>query len=140
MNFLALTNAPSPAKHAKEMDALYYVGHQLLTGGRARDAAVVFRGMLVTDPADERGWVGLGGCHEALDQPDLAREMYGTGRVLAKPAGRCEIALLRLARNSGDEALVVDCLERANDVAIETEDAELAQLVRYERQVASCRR
>jgi hypothetical protein len=140
MNFLALTSTSPPVKHEKEMDALYYVGHKLLADGRPVDAAVVFRAMLMTSAGDERAWVGLGACHEALDQLDLAREMYGTGRVLAKPAGRCEIGLLRLARSAGDGDLVASCLDRASDIAAETEDPELAQLVRYERQVTTCRR
>lgn len=42
-------------------DTLYALGHWLMSEDRPGDAAHVYRAMLTTVPADERGWLGLAG-------------------------------------------------------------------------------
>ena len=66
-------------------DALYAVGHGMLEQERLRDAADVFRAMVVLFPGDERAWLGLGTTHERLGEEQLAIELFSLG-VVALPA------------------------------------------------------
>jgi hypothetical protein len=125
-------------KRQSAADVLYMVGHKLMSQQRYKDAGDVFRAFLIVLPTDERGWVALGLCHEALGQDVIARELYGTGRVMARPAGRCEVALARLLRRVGaPDAMIDAALERAHDIADETSDEELLAAVAWERRVAA---
>jgi tetratricopeptide (TPR) repeat protein len=119
------------------VEALYTTAHWLFSQGRHRDAGTVFQAMLSTTPGDERGWVGLASCHEALGQNDVAKELYGAGRMLAQPAGRCEVGLARLARQDGETELALEALDRAEEIARTTEDDELTALVLHERRAES---
>jgi len=99
------TPRSGPGGAAKVQDALYTIAHWLIRCARYRDAASVFRLMGLAEPTDERAWLGLGACHEALGQSDLALEMYGTGRAMAPSGARVEIARARL----------LDALERHDE-------------------------
>jgi Flp pilus assembly protein TadD len=125
-----------PVDEKRGIEAFYATGHWLLSEGRAGDSASVFRAMALLAPKDERSWLGLGACHEALDQPELALKMYGTGRVLARPSVRCDIARVRLLRaaDKDDEAEAV--LEQAAVTADSLDDEALIELVRAERRVS----
>jgi hypothetical protein len=128
------TNGSAETERARGVDALYAVGHALLANGRAQEAGDVFRMMVLAAPACERSWVGLGTCHEALGQLRIAREVYGTGRLVAKPAGRCEIALARiLRRTEAPDEQIEEAILRAAEIAESTDDEELRELVAYER-------
>ena len=91
LRFSANVPHPTPeATRARALDALYATGHWLLSRERVHDAASVFRGMAVLAPDDERAWLALGACHEALKQTELALENLRGGPG-AQPA-RGEIA------------------------------------------------
>jgi Flp pilus assembly protein TadD len=130
-----LRGSPSLVDEKRGVEALYATGHWLLTQDRVQDGASVFRAMALIAPKDERAWLGLGACHEALDQPKVALHMYATGRILARPAIRCDIARSRLLRASdrGDEADVV--LEEAKLNAETIDDETLIALVLAERRL-----
>jgi len=98
--------ARSDGDAGRAVDALYTVAHWLVGAARYRDAASVFRLMAISAPADERAWLGLGACHEALGQSAHALVTYGTGRALSPSGARIEIARARLLEALGrdDEA------------------------------------
>jgi Tfp pilus assembly protein PilF len=114
-------------------EALYATAHWLQSEGRTKDAASVFRAMVVTTPRDERGWLGLGLCHEKLGQEHIALEMYGTGRVMARPAPRCELARARVYRTQGESDKADEALENAEHLAEQLDDDALRALVVAER-------
>jgi hypothetical protein len=119
------------------LEAMYATGHWLLTVGRPGDAARVFRFMILAEPADERGWLALAACHEALGQPAIALDLYRIGMVAAAPAPRCALGRARLLRREDGE------VDEADDAyAIAFELAELAgddELARAARAEASAR-
>ena len=86
--------SPEPGR-ARALEALYATGHWLLERARIHDAASVFRGMAVLAPDDERAWLALGACHEALKQTELALDIYGAAQVLTRPAVRARLARAR---------------------------------------------
>lgn len=93
------------ASGSRAIEAIYSIGHTLLEQQRAAEAAKVFRVMLRLVPVDERGWLGLGACHEELDELDIASELYGTGWTVAQPpSARCLYALSRIVGLLGDRA------------------------------------
>jgi tetratricopeptide (TPR) repeat protein len=129
-----LTRPPaSPPSASAAIDALYATGHWLFSQERYRDASSVFRAMLACAPDDERGWLALGACHEKNGQPVLALELYGVGRVLAKPSGRCEVARSRVLRERDQTEQATEALDQAQKIADETGDDELLALVARER-------
>ena len=112
---------------------LYRAAYGLIQAERPRDAAPLLRAMVLADPSDERGWLGLGWCHEALAQTRLALELYGVGRVLAGPSARCEIARARIFRALGRHEDAENALDEAERIA---EDEETAALVAAERRAS----
>lgn len=114
------------------LEALYATGHWLYTQQRVANAATVFRAMIQIAPHDERGWLALGGCHEALDQDGIALEMYGVGRVMARPAPRCEIARARVYRRRGMLDEMEAALDEAETIAAESGDDTLRVLLQVE--------
>jgi Flp pilus assembly protein TadD len=115
------------------IEALYATAHWLFAQDRTADAACVFRAMALLAPQDERAWLGLGACHESLRQPKLAMEMYGTGRVLARPGVRCDLARARVLRANDRTEEAEAALEHAAQVAEEQGDEALLELVAVER-------
>ena len=65
----------SPDERARALEGIYATAHWLLGRERFKDAADVFRAMVTAAPEDERGWVGLGMCHEGADQLRVAKEI-----------------------------------------------------------------
>ena len=114
----------------RAVETLYATAHWLLSEERPRDAACVLRAMVLTAPRDERGWLGLGACHEALGQPEIALEMYGTGRVFAQPSVRCEIARARIFRAMGRDDAADDALDTASELPGDEETEVLLQAER----------
>jgi Flp pilus assembly protein TadD len=132
---MATTAPGQPVDEERGIEALYATGHWLLSQDRTADAACVFRAMALLASTDERAWLALGACHEALDQPKLALEMYGTGHVLARPSVRCDIARARLLR-AGDRKDDADAvLEKAAETAETLDDEALIHLVEAERRL-----
>lgn len=119
------------------IEALYTTGHWLLTAERFSDAAIVFRTMALATPADERAWLALGSCHEGIGQLQIATSLYEIAAAVAAPAIRCAIARGRALRGLGREDDATDALERARDLALEANEADLASIAEYELGVAS---
>jgi tetratricopeptide (TPR) repeat protein len=63
-------------------EAFYAAGHLLYSQRRFEDAITVFLAVIRLAPTDERGWLALGACHEALDRHDVALELYDEARRL----------------------------------------------------------
>ena len=124
---------PSPeATRARALDALYATGHWLLTNVRARDAASVFRGMIVLAPEDERGWLALGACHEALKHTQLALDIYGTSQAMNRTAVRSRLARARLLSGLGRDDEAALARASAEEIADAIGDLELVGLVSVE--------
>jgi hypothetical protein len=100
---------------------------------RHREAAAVARALVRLAAADERGWLTLGACHEGIDQPEIALEIYGVGRAVAWPAPRCEIARARLLRAIGRDDESEAAYALAARAAAHAGDAELERLIEGER-------
>ncbi len=136
------TSLPNATDHQRSqpvdatlgVEALYATGHWLLSQARPADAACVFRAMALLAPKDERSWLALGACHETLGQPSRAIQMYGTGRVLARPAVRCDLARARALRAANREEDARALLAQAKEAAEALEDDTLIELVATERQ------
>jgi Flp pilus assembly protein TadD len=129
------TSGRPPIDEKCGIEALYATGHWLMSQDRCADAASVFRAMALLAPEDERSWLALGACHEALGQADLALEMYGTGRVLARPSVRCDLARARVLRAKGRDDDADGAVESAAMAAETLEDEGLIDLVAAERRV-----
>ena len=119
------------------LEALYSAGHWLLTAERFADAAVVFRTMALAAPSDERCWLALGSCHEAIGQLEIAISLYEIAATVAGPAVRCSIARARSLRGLGRHSEALSLLERARDLALAAADDELAAVAAFELEVAS---
>jgi hypothetical protein len=91
--------------------------------------------MVKVAPRDERGWLGLGACHERNGQPRVAIELYGAGSVVAGggPGGsvRCLVASARALHKLGHQA--AEWLDAAEDAAARSGDEQLTELVASER-------
>lgn len=109
-------------------DTLYSLGHWLLTVDRTSDAADVLRVLLLASPEDERGWLGLGECHERTDQPRIALELYSAGSVAAAPSVRCQVGRARILRALGRDDEADEAARLALDLAEATADASLLAL------------
>lgn len=114
-------------------DSLYATGHMLLLRRQANQASGVFRAMAHLLPTDERAWLGLGACHEALAQPEVALEIYGAGRTISPVPVRLEIARARVLRGLGRGEEAERAMVHASDHAERLNDDELRRLVAHER-------
>jgi hypothetical protein len=119
------------------IEAIYATAHWLLARARPADAAKVFRVMLRIAPRDERAWLGLGECHERIDQLRVAAELYGAGSVIAggdrSVSVRCLLARARTMVRLGRGAEIEWMFEVAERAAAEQGDEQLAALVASER-------
>jgi hypothetical protein len=93
--------------------------------------------MALAAPADERGWLALGSCHEGIGQPELATTLYGIAEAVAPPAIRCTIARGRTMRTLGSEDEAHASFERARELALASGDEELVALAEHESKAAS---
>ncbi len=124
------TMAPAPSPEAVE--ALYATGHWLYSQARFTDAQGVFRALVYVAPEDERGWLALGACHEAVDEDDAAFDLYAAAASVTS-APRCEIARARILRRRGDDAEARKALDEVARLAEGHHDHELRGLVEAER-------
>ena len=126
-----------PLSPLNAAEAIYATAHWLLSRDRPADAARVFRVLLRVAPRDERGWLGLGECHERIDQLLIASELYGAGSVIAGDARwlsvRCLLARARVLGKLGRSEDLASVLEAAENAAAAQQDDELASLVAAER-------
>jgi tetratricopeptide (TPR) repeat protein len=115
------------------LEALYATGHWLIALDRHRDALSLFRTMLLVDARDERGWLALATCHEALDEPEKAIALYLLAASACEDGAlRCTIARARLHRALGSTAEAVDAYREAARLAEANEHDELAAVVAAE--------
>ncbi len=121
-----------PVSRQDALEAIYATGHWLLEDGRVADAARVFRAMVHAAPRDERGWLGLGECHERQGQLRIAAELYGTGGTIAEPPVRCRLARARALAESGLYEAREEALEAARQAAEALDDDALIALVAAE--------
>jgi tetratricopeptide (TPR) repeat protein len=115
------------------LEALYATGHWLYSQDRFKHAQNVFRAMVHLAPRDERGWLALGACHEAVDQHDIAMELYSAAVSVAHTAPRCEVARARILRRRGLDREAQASLAQAERIAEQLQDEDLRQLVAIER-------
>lgn len=104
------------------VEGMYAVGLSMLEGERWSDAQHVFRAMVLLFPTDERSWLGLGRAHEELEQDQLARELYSLCLLAVPGAVRARVRLARVLARIGQEEFVSELLDRARELAAETDD------------------
>ena len=114
-------------------DVLYATGFWLLEQSRAADARHVFRTLLTTAPDDERGWLGLGSCHERLDEPTKAAHLYALGAIARPTSARLRLASARVLQTLGFDDEAATSYELAYELAITHEDASFAHDIDRER-------
>jgi Flp pilus assembly protein TadD len=107
------------------VESLYATGHWLLEQNRYSDAATVFRTMLLAAPTDERSWLALGACHEAIGQLNVAEKLYRSGLEVAAVPFRCAIAQARALRALGRDDDADAVLDRAESLADDADDRAL---------------
>jgi predicted Zn-dependent protease len=130
---LRAARTPLPPVPATTVEGLYATGYWLFTQKRVAHALVVFRALIHLSPYDERGWVAVGACYEAQDQPDLALVVYGASLRMIARAPRCQLARARVLRSLGRPTEAQLALVEAARAAARTTDAELRALIAAER-------
>jgi len=121
---------------ARTIEVLYGLGHWLLSQGRPGDAKEAFHLMLLVAPDDERGWLGLGVCHEKRGDKQTALTIYEMSLRALRNAPRCALARARMLRALDDEIAAADAYEQAIEAADRAGDEELEALARGEREAA----
>jgi tetratricopeptide (TPR) repeat protein len=132
MNPRTVVDGAAP-KPLSAIEAFYAAGHWLYTQERFDDAITVFRAVIRIAPLDERGWLALGACEEALDRHDVALELYDEARRVASTAPRCSLARARLFRARGLASDARDAFAEAERAARDVDDDELHALIAAER-------
>lgn len=113
LDVLALQSPLELDDRAKE--SLYAFAYTMLHGEQLATAVHAFRVFVRCAPTDERGWLGLGACHEKLDQLDIAAELFGAGAMVSSPtSARC---LLAFAQVSEDRGAAFEALTQAAQAA-----------------------
>lgn len=118
------------------IEAFYCLGHWLLEHGRPRDAVHVFRTMLARAPGDERSWLGLGRCHELVEQENVAVELYALGTGTAISSFRCPLAHARLLRSRGNEDDADMSFDLAENRALLQDESTIAMAIAAERRAS----
>jgi tetratricopeptide (TPR) repeat protein len=127
---------PAPPGALAAVEAFYAAGHWLYTQERFDDAVTVFRAVIRLAPHDERGWLALGACNEALDRHDVALELYDEARRVASTAPRCGLARARILRVRGMHDDAREAFAEAEQAALQMDDDELCALIAAERRRA----
>ncbi len=107
----------STIDRTKAIDAIYAAGHFLFTNDRVLEALDLFRTMMLAAPTDERGWLGLGACHEMLGEDDRALDIYRIARRAISRHTRIEIAMARSFKARGEHGDAADAYARAAQCA-----------------------
>lgn len=126
----------SPDNLTEAAEAIYATGHLLLEQDRLRDAADVFRAMLLLFPSDERAWLALGVAHERMGQDAVAIELFSMGILAVPGAVRTRIALANALRNAGRDSDADAVFDAAEENAEASDDSELVKLVGRARRAA----
>lgn len=117
-------------------DTLYALGHWLMSEDRPGDAAHVYRAMLTTVPADERGWLGLAGAHELRGEDDVADGLYRLAETAVPSSYRAALGRARLLRRREAESGLDEAYERAVDRARAVGEDEHARAIEDEWRLA----
>jgi hypothetical protein len=123
---MAMTSTPMA------VESLYATGKWFFDTGCITKALDVFRMLVLLAATDERGWLGVGACHDALGQPGIALDLYALGEQAAKSV-RCSVARARALRLLERDAEADSALDVADAMLESHDDDELASLVRFER-------
>lgn len=115
------------------IDALYGLGHWLMEQKRTSDALHVFRTLMMSAPDDERGWLGLGVCHEELGHDVVARDLYTLAAASIPLSFRCSLAQARILRRLGASHLADDAYDAAIDRAETLDQHQIAHAIAHER-------
>ncbi len=91
------------SQEANTTEALYCGGYLLAQRKLLREASAIFRMMITVAPNDARGWIGLGFCHEGLNQMEVAKRLYATGIVVAEDPEPCKRSLASLEQKMEHE-------------------------------------
>ena len=119
-----------------QVEGLYAVAYRFLEAGHVPHAIRAFRVMVRFAPTDERGWLGLGTCHEQLADDDVAEEIFGAGALVSEPrSARCLVALARLRAKDGDRRSALEILMEAQDLT--EPESELQVAIEHARSVLS---
>ncbi len=88
--------------------------------------------MLHTSPSDERGWLGLGTCHERAGELNTAVRLYEVARHACPGSVRARLALARVLRRVDREDEARSAYEAAGELADEADDLQLASSIAHE--------
>jgi hypothetical protein len=105
-------------------EGLYATGQWLLSQQRIGHAVTVFRAMIALAPLDERGWLGLGACHEARGNDEGALQVYVAASAFARSTPRGALARARVCRKLGRDQAAREAVEEARRMAVESGDGE----------------
>lgn len=117
------------------VESLYATGKWFLDDGCTDKAMDVFRVLLIIASTDERGWLGIGACHDALGQASTALDLYTLGAEAAKSA-RCHVARARALRALSRDDEADAALEEAEALLDGDDDDDLRRLVECERRAS----
>ena len=92
----------------EQLENLYSLGFGLYNSANFQDAKTVFQALCVYDNLDERFWMGLAGCRQALNDFQGAVDAYsmaGTVQAFASPEPFLYAARCFLKMNKKEEAV-----------------------------------
>ena len=131
----AMTLAPAPATRVTKqaLEAVYSAGHDLHARGMYRQAAAVFRIMILSAPFDERGYIALGSCHEGLGEEEIALTIYETAIETAATSAHSHVARARLLAGCSQRELAEEAFDEAERQAEREDDDYVRTLLALER-------
>ncbi len=106
-------------------DSLYATAHAMYENEPLR-AISLFQLLAKLRPTDERGWLGTGACHEAVEADDVALSMYTFGQAAARSAP-CVAARARVLAKLDRASDAVDVIAHALTLPWSDEDTELLE-------------
>ena len=93
-----------------QLENLYSLGYGLYNSANFQDAKTVFQALCIYDNLDDRFWMGLAGCRQALNDYQGAVDAYsmaGTVQAFASPEPFLHAARCLLKMNKKDDAVAV---------------------------------
>jgi predicted TPR repeat methyltransferase len=125
---------PLPPSRSALIERLYASAHAALASGDDEAALRGFAALTFAAPRDERGWLGLGVCHERSGELHAAVALYGLGAGLVPTSPWLEVGRGRALHRLGRAAEAQRAFDLAESI---TEGAEaLASLRRHLEQLA----
>jgi hypothetical protein len=121
--------------NASAIESLYATGKWFLDQGDPLKAVDIFRVLVLVASSDERGWLGIGACHDALGQQAVALDLYTLGAEASKSA-RCHIARARLFKALSRDEDADAALDAAEMALASIVDADAEELLLHERRLS----